>query len=91
MPHYFFMCIALVGVLFGALLTGFAYAQMKLRDPKKDGYFGLQNTIAGNIGLEKWAGFQRSKAARIASFLFALAFLVCCLALAVWQGFWGFS
>ena len=45
------LCLALVGALFSATLLGISYFQMRIPDPKKDGYFKLQKEITEAEGL----------------------------------------
>lgn len=87
MPPALIMCLALVGALFFAAVVGMAYFQMKLDDPKKDGYFKLQKDVAESFGIGAWANFQRSKAVRVGSFVVSLVMLVSCLTIAAWYGF----
>lgn len=76
MPPELAMCLCLVIALFSGALVGLSYAQLKLPDPMRDGFFNLQNDLASRFGMESWAAIQRSKAARWVSFIVSLMVLV---------------
>jgi hypothetical protein len=85
------MCLSLAGALFAAIAAGVAYFQMKVRDPKNDGFFKLQQEVSEDFDLEGWAEFQRSKFARTFSFLVALLVTVLLTCTAIWQGYLAFT
>ena len=85
MPPILAAILALVGALWGAILTAGAHAQWKLTDPETDGLYQLRRRHAEDLGMKEWERIQQTRTARLISFLLASAFTLACLGLTFWH------